>query len=195
MGITIHYKGTLKEDASINQLIEEVKDIAEIMHWKYNILDTNMPKKNAEEMVDGNLYGILFSPPKCEPVWLTFLSNRRLCNAININEFKKPLNEVDEINYWCSTKTQFAGPEVHKAVTAILKHISQKYMDAIEVNDEGNYWETGDSLLLEKTFSRFTALIDTMSHALSFTQQKPNESLEEAIIRVIREVHNKSSKN
>lgn len=34
MGITIHYKGTLKEDASINQLIEEVKDIAEIMHWK-----------------------------------------------------------------------------------------------------------------------------------------------------------------
>lgn len=195
MGITIHYKGALKEDASINQLIKEVKDIAEIMHWKYNILDTDMPKKNAEEMVDGNLYGILFSPPKCEPVWLTFLSNRRLCNAINIDEFKKPLKEIDEINYWCSTKTQFAGLEVHKAVTAILKHISQKYMNAIEVNDEGNYWETGDSLLLEKTFSRFTALIDTMSHALSSTKQKLNESLEEAINRVIREVHNRSSKN
>lgn len=155
-----------------------------------------MPKKNhAEEMVDGNLYGIMFSPPKCEPVWLTFLSNRRLCNAINIDEFKKPLKEVDEINYWCSTKTQFAGPEIHKAITAILKHISQKYLDAIEVNDEGNYWETGDSILLEKTFSRFTALIDTMSHALLSTKQKPNESLEEAIIRVIRQVHNKSSKN
>ncbi len=146
-------------------------------------------------MVDGNLYGILFSPPNCEPVWLTFLSNRRLCDAINLNEFNKPLKEVDEINYWCSTKTQFAGPEVHKAVTAILKHISQKYIDAIEVNDEGNFWQTGDTSLLEKNFSSYSAIIDTMGSALYSTEQKPGESLEEAIIRAISEVHNKISKN
>ena len=195
MGITIHYKGTLKDDASLLQLIEEVKDIAEIMHWKYTILETVMPEKNpAEEMVDGHLYGIIFSPENCEPVWLTFLSNRRLCSVLNLHEFKMPLNEVDELNYWCFTKTQFAGPEVHKAVVAILKHISQKYLDNMEVDDEGHYWETGDSILLEKTFSRYTALIDAMGDALSFTEQKPNESLEEAIIRIFKEVHNKLNK-
>jgi hypothetical protein len=195
MGITIHYKGKLNDEASINHLIDEVRDIAEIMHWKYDILDTDLPdKKTAEQKVDGNLYGIVFSPENCDPVWLTFLSNRKLCTVLNLHEFTKPLEEVDELNYWCFTKTQYAGPEVHKALITMLKHISEKYFEYIEVDDEGNYWETGDMQLLNATFKKYSVLIDAMGDALEFTQQKPGESIEEAIIRVFKGMHNRENK-
>ncbi|MCU0387082.1 MAG: hypothetical protein MUE71_00565 [Chitinophagaceae bacterium] len=193
MGITIHYKGKLNDNASLNELIEEVKDIAEIMQWKFNILDTDLPENNPDEaMVDGNLYGIVFTPENCDPVWLTFLSNRRLCSAVNLPKFSEPLMEVDELNYWCFTKTQSAGVKTHESVVAFLKYISKKYFEHIEVDDEGNYWNSGDSQMLLAAFQKYSWLMDSMAEGLSLTQLKPGESVEDAITRVFIEMQHKN---
>jgi hypothetical protein len=186
MGLSFHYYGSLKKGASVTDLIEEVKDIAEILNWQYDILDTDFPEEELMDgKVDGNLYGICFSPEKCEPVFLTFLSNRRLCSPINLDEFEKPVALVPESAYWIFTKTQYAGPEAHMAVIHVLKHISQKYLEEITVTDEGEYWETGDENLLRDTFRRYTALIDGFAAAFGSEPVKPGEIIEDYIKRII----------
>jgi hypothetical protein len=185
MGLSFQYYGSLKKGASVTELIEEVRDIAEILNWKYDILDTDFPQEELiEGRVDGNLYGIFFSPEKCEPVFLTFLSNRRLCSPVNLDEFDKPVALVPENAYWIFTKTQYAGPEAHMAVIRLLKHISQKYLEEITVKDEGQYWETGDEQLLQDIFQRNTALINGFASAFGREPAKEGELIEDYIRRI-----------
>lgn len=40
MGLSIHYSGSFKEDASLAEMIEEVKEIAEVYKWEYNRYET-----------------------------------------------------------------------------------------------------------------------------------------------------------
>ena len=37
MGLSIHYSGSFNNSGSLSEMIEEVKDIAEVFKWKYNI--------------------------------------------------------------------------------------------------------------------------------------------------------------
>ena len=39
MGITIHYKGKLKNPMLYSSVIDELKDISEIMNWEYSIMN------------------------------------------------------------------------------------------------------------------------------------------------------------
>ena len=191
MGITIHYKGKLKEDASVSHMIEEVKDISENYNWPYDVLDTDLPQTTFPETEpDGKLYGIVFSPPDCDPVWLTFLSNRMICSVMNLLPAMECADENEDMLYWCFTKTQFAGPEIHKTIVAILKYISAKYMEYIEVEDEADYWESGDAELLLANFRKNEALIDYVGDSVAFSEQKSNESIEEVILRILKEIQN-----
>ena len=126
MGITIHYSGRLKEAEILPALIEEVKDIAQANHWKYHIFETLIAAdKFGAEKYDNNIYGILFSPPESEPVWLTFLSNGRMCMCNSLEFYGNSDQEQDkEFLYYLFTKTQFAGPEIHKQIINILRHLS-----------------------------------------------------------------------
>lgn len=192
MGLSFFYTGTLKKSASIDAMIEEVKDIAEILNWKYNILDTGFPENELiDGKVDGNLYGICFAPENCEPVFITFLSNRRLCSPINLEFFNKPVADVPDDAYLIFTKTQYAGADAHMAVINILKHISNKYMEEIHVTDEGEYWETGDEELLRKIFKRYTALLDGFASALENIPINTGESIEKYIQRIFEMLKNR----
>lgn len=185
MGLSFYYSGKLKKGASVDEMIDEVKDIAGILNWKYNILDTGFPEEELiDGKVDGNLYGICFAPENCEPVFITFLSNRRLCSPVNLEYFNQPVDQVPDDAYLIFTKTQYAGPDAHMAVIHVLKHISNKYMEEIIVSDEGEYWETGDEALLRKTFKRYTALIDGFAAAMENIPVKTGESIEEFILRI-----------
>lgn len=87
MGITIHYSGRLKEAEILPALIEEVKDIAQANHWKYHIFETLIAAdKFGAEKYDNNIYGILFSPPESEPVWLTFYQTDE-CVCATVSNF------------------------------------------------------------------------------------------------------------
>jgi hypothetical protein len=190
MGLSFYYSGSLKQGASIKQLIDEVKDISEILNWKYQILDTDFPEVELTDgKVDGNLYGICFAPEKCEPVFLTFLSNRKLCSPVNLDEFQVPAEQVSEDAYWLFTKTQYAGPEAHMSVINVLRHIGNKYLEELNITDEGQYWETGDETLLRNTFRRYTGLIDGFASALENIKVNPGESIEDYIRRIVEMIN------
>lgn len=185
MGLSFYYTGALRKDASVDALIDEVKDIAEILNWKYSMLNTGFPDVELiDGKVDGNLYGICFSPEKCEPIFLCFLSNRRLCSPVSLDDFNQPIENVPEDAYLIITKTQYAGPEAHMAVINVLKHISNKYLEDFELTDEGKYWETGDEQLLRETFNRYTALIDSFASAFENIPVQPQETIENYIKRI-----------
>lgn len=195
MGLSFYYTGSLRKDASVDDLIDEVKDICEILKWKYTILDIGFPEVELiDGRVDGNLYGICFSPKKCEPIFLCFLSNRKLCSPVNLDDFKQPIEQVPEDAYLIFTKTQFAGPDAHMAVIHVLKHISNKYLEDFNLSDEGHYWETGDENLLRDTFKRYTFLIDSFANAFDNIPINPEETIENYIKRIFEILKKRDSK-
>jgi hypothetical protein len=186
MGLSFYYNGALRKDASVDALIDEVKDICEILNWKYTTLDTGFPEVElVDGKVDGNLYGICFSPEKCEPIFLCFLSNRKLCSPVSLDDFDQPIEQVPEDAYQIFTKTQYAGPDAHMAVINVLKHISNKYLEDFSLTDEGQYWETGDENLLRETFKRYTFLIDSFASSLETIPAAPGESIEQYLGRLL----------
>src|SRR5688572_32815665 len=114
MGISIHYSGTIKDIALIDKLISEVTDICQSFNWSYHII---------REPNTYHLNGICFSPEEYEPIFLTFLSNGRMCSFVNLmNKDLYLKNGLDEeLVYTTSTKTQFAGIDVHIAVIKLLR--------------------------------------------------------------------------
>ena len=90
MGLTIYYKGKFNPSASLSEMIEEVKDIAEIYKWKYHVFETEFPKGTfGKRNFNEEIYGISFSPPESEAVWLCFLSNGVLANPFMFQYWQK----------------------------------------------------------------------------------------------------------
>jgi hypothetical protein len=79
MGLSIHYTGAFKKGASLSDMIEEVRDIAETFHWKYKVYESSFPDNTyGNTDYDDNIYGISFTPPDCETVTIAFLSNGKM---------------------------------------------------------------------------------------------------------------------
>ena len=186
MGLSINYSGSFKKEASLEAMIEEVKDIAEIYEWKYNINETNFPKNSFSKVeYDGKLYGISFTPPKCETISLTFLSNGKMCCGARLKFFGN--SEKDKMYlYELSSKTQYAGITIHKIIIHLLKYLSQKYFQDFELTDDGNYWETGDEKLLEKNFKAYTDLIDGVVNSVKNYPINNTESFKDYFERIIK---------
>ena len=127
MGLSINYSGSFKKEASLEAMIVEVKDIAEIYEWKYTINETRFPKNSFDKIeYDGKLYGISFTPPNSETISLTFLSNGKMCCGARLKFFDN--SEKDKMYlYMLSSKTQYAGSTIHKIIIHLLKYLSQKY--------------------------------------------------------------------
>lgn len=43
MGLTFHYNGRINKEASLTELITEVKEIAEVYDWNYRIYEEKLP--------------------------------------------------------------------------------------------------------------------------------------------------------
>ena len=78
MRLSIHFSGRLRIAEDLPALIAEVKDVSNISGWKYHIFETRFPNDCFEDKtLFDDVYGICFSPPKCEPVFFTFLFSHR----------------------------------------------------------------------------------------------------------------------
>jgi len=78
MGLSFHFSGRLCKAEDLPALIAEVKDVSNISGWKYHIFETRFPNDCFEDKtLFDDVYGICFSPPKCEPVFFTFLFSHR----------------------------------------------------------------------------------------------------------------------
>lgn len=193
MGITIHYKGRFKKHASLPAMIEEVKDIATVYNWPYFIYDTDFPSNDfGKKEFDNNIYGIHFTPPESEPIWLSFFSNGRMSNIINKKLYANSTSAMEQrYLYMLFTKTQFAGAEIHKLIIHILKYIGKKYFAHFKVIDEGEYWETGDEKLLEENFRYLTQMINDFATALETFPREKNESFEDYFLKLMELIKNK----
>ena len=181
MGITIHFKGRLKNLQKVESVIDEFKDISEIMKWKWNSLneDWNKPAtarlsySNNKAEITGHLSlkGIQINlHPDCEPLPIFFDSKGYLRTPINmvlIHEGKlKPVNSYN------SVKTQFAPPDIHISIIKLLQFLKKQYVPGLEVIDEGDYWNTGDRNRLIEKIAFLEEKMDILEQALSSVDLK-----------------------
>ena len=183
MGLTIHYKGKLKSAELLPDLINEIVDIVKIYDWKYDIFEKEYSDNNFYEESFDDAYGIIFTPPGCEPVCLTFLSDGKMANPFLFKYHKEDKENGKERTYWVFTKTQYAGIEVHKVMIQLFRYISKKYLVDFEMVDEGRYWETNDVQVLQESFDRYNFIMDKFAEALdSFTEIENDDNDPESMI-------------
>lgn len=197
MGLSIHYSGRFNENAVLSDLITEVKEVAEVLKWNYTIYQTEFPPEGKEhQSYDGEIYGISFTPPKCETVSICFLSNYRMSNNVLLKFYGHAENQSQkDYLYMLSVKTQFAGPTIHKTIVELIRYLSKKnYFSEFDLVDEGEYWETGDEKLLEQKFKENGDLIDGFSLAVETTPVNQGESYENYFKRIQKMIDKESKK-
>ncbi len=202
MGLTIHYSGKFNPQASLTEMIAEIKDVAIANNWKYHVLDTEFPINdpelpwgNKEIYHHENVYGIILRPPECEMVNFSFLSNGIMGSVLLLqlwgdksiqDPVSENINRLDLL-YGNFTKTQFAGPAVHKIIVDLFKYISPKYFLDFKMVDEGYYWETGDVQKLEDQFKLLSGLINAFKDCLDSFPKNEGEDTEAYILRMAQE--------
>ena len=158
MGLSILFSGTIKNVQLIPQLTEEVQDICNELDWSHHVFD------------DEDFKVICFSPPECEPVFLTFHNSPELASPVTW-QFGLPTSPI-------STKTQFAGMQAHVALLKLLKHLKEKYFAVFELDDEGGYWNMWDKEVLKKQFGRYDFLLNALTETLKDFKSQPGETAE-----------------
>ncbi len=137
MGLTICYRGALRNPNDIETFLGDVFDICMEIGWHYMPIHRSsvMPAK-----------GIMITPAGNEPIWLTFLQNGNLYDPSHFIYTTRPELEVvnEELRTWIFTKTHYAGVFTHMAIIKFFRYLRMKYFEDFELRDESKYWETYD---------------------------------------------------
>jgi len=195
MALSFHYKGKLKKPQSLKKMIEDVTDICIANKWKYLVFDEDFPTNNFTIKPNkDNIYGICFTPPQCETVSLTFLSNGKLCAFYN-QQLNKNLEDLEDdiYLYYLSVKTQYCGSGIHKILILVFDYLNKKYFEDFEFTDEGKFWETKDEKLLEETFQKYSSLINSFESVLEHIPIIEGETIEDYILRMAEIVKNNNN--
>lgn len=175
---------------------------------------------NLSDHHDGKLYGIDFTPEGSEPVSICFLSNGRMSSIMQLfcrGEFKEEktivissanvtdqgeleiqqkeetLTAADYNKFlcMCSTKTQYAGSEMHAMIIGVLRYVSKQYLSDFNLVDESQFWETNDKVLLKENFARNAAIIEGFGCVLAENQRLVDEDWDSYIQRIIKAFRSK----
>jgi hypothetical protein len=144
MGLTIHYQGQLQSEVGYEAFVTAAQEFAAAQGWPAHSIDeankqltrTLQPEDpeadEYEEVYAGPTRGIYLLPhPECEP--LNF-------------EFDEHLFMQD----WC--KTQFAGAALHAQIIRLFRE-TESLFEMLDVQDEAEFWDSGDIAALEHTFA------------------------------------------
>lgn len=132
MGITIHFEGRLNGEAEYEALLARVQEFASSAAWPREIIPAQKRMlKRVRDARDwdyiGITKGIVVQPNK------------------NTDPLRFEFDDKLYIQEYC--KTQFADPSVHISVVELLRTL-QPLFASLSVDDEGEYWETGDRAIL-----------------------------------------------
>ena len=130
----MHFEGEAKDTKAVDAVIAEATAFAVSRQWR--VEPVSKDKAELERVKDeksvkyvGPLRGvILFPHAMCEPIHLEFGSDHALQDFV---------------------KTQFAGADVHIAIVELLRRLKPQFT-RLEVEDEGEYWETSERTKLEQ---------------------------------------------
>lgn len=183
MGITIFYRGTLRDLHQIPQLVAQIETACDRLQWPYEVIDERIlgtaeryrtidietddgiPTSTFEidpVPVDDLLRGILIGPSQCDTLSLTFGRTGRLIDYGPLPPEEDQPGRYGLILETLWTKTQFSSPEVHIQVCELLR-IAEAYMAEWEVIDEGDYWGQWDVQVLETTWAKYAGIIAALS--------------------------------
>lgn len=176
MGITIHFKGRLNNLASVETLVDDLKDISRTMNWEYYLMDEAWEKpctaklelqENRAEIIGHlPLKGISINlHPHCERLPILFDARgnlRTMIGMIMINE-----GELAPDRAYVSIKKQFAPPDIHISIIKLLQFLKKRYIPNLEVLDEGEYWETGDRERLFRQIRLIEEKLDILEEVFS----------------------------
>jgi hypothetical protein len=186
MGLTIHYTVRLRDMERLPELVEEVEDICTSLKWTSHRFDhvidveaRTMPFESVEgDPKPIRLNGILFTPPKCETVFLTFTPAGWSSGFINLENASSLIDYgLSPMMLYCiAVKTQYAGEDMHIALVHLLKYLEKKYFSYAKVEDEGNYWETMDKAVLHKRFGVYNGLMDMVASTLETAEWTPTNN-------------------
>jgi hypothetical protein len=197
MGLSIHYTGTIRNYALIENLINECEDICKSLEWDYHIREK---KSNTNDNVHlsnstfinytiADLKGISFTPKDSETVSLVFFPSGILCSPGKLIYNDPATNNL--MVETVSVKTQYAGMDVHLTILKLLQYFKDKYFTFFELSDEGMYWETKDIEVLKAQFARYGFLVNTMKNALKDFKALPGETAESLADRLEELLKNK----
>ncbi|HHH54699.1 MAG TPA: hypothetical protein ENK91_13640 [Bacteroidetes bacterium] len=191
MGLSIAYTGRLKEAKVLPDMIEEIVDIVKIYDWQYTVFEDKYPEDKFYDTSYEDVYGIIFSPPKSEPVFLTFLFDGRMVDPFLLKFIKNDEERQKKDKFWVFTKTQYAGIEVHKVIIRLFRYLSDKYLDDFEMSDDSRYWETDDEAVLQESFERFDFIMDKFAEALDEFDAGETTDKESLVKKLLEYLKNK----
>ena len=157
MGITISYRGSLKDLHRVEDFEDRVLDLALELGGQARIWRTS-DDTDPKRVVRGvmlNLY------PGQETTSLLIAPEGWLINLCDIEEAEK--GQLAEPP-WCFVKTQFG---VNLALVEMLAVLKKEFLPDLEVHDEGEYWETHNLATLTAKMGQVQAAIDGMAEGLS----------------------------
>ncbi len=186
MGLSFHYSGKIIDEHLIKELVGEVADIADSLHWDRVIFGNgSLEQFNGKFINDEEFSGICITPPECEPVFLCFMKDGNLYNPVSYQFYKEdPVQFPIGFTTTLSVKTQYAGIEIHKILIKLFRHLGKKYLLDLKIMDESYYWETDDEEVLKQQFKLYDDLVESFALAFDCTAIKKGETIEEYIIRV-----------
>lgn len=144
MGITIHFEGRLKDEASFDTVVALTKQFCDERSWPYESINDshvtlNRVRDEKEWDYEGSVKGIAIQPHEnSEPFRLEFDKD------FYIQEY---------------TKTQFSPIEIHVELIELL-HRLQPHFAHLEIIDEGEFFETGDHDTLANHINRCFEVLD-----------------------------------
>lgn len=175
MGVSIHYRGRLAEIKNIKDICDELASIADRMNWSWSRLDEDWSQEadatievtERGSQITGHLplKGISLTPHRCETLTLFFDANGHLRDPMSMVDRRE--DSLKPEDYWISVKTQYAGPETHVWIAGLLKYLKKHHLPDLEVDDEGEYWDTGNFEILKKKMDLVSEKIAAVSAELS----------------------------
>ena len=160
MGVTLHYRGTLRDPGQTNALCDEVRALTEPWGWEARVCELASRRiritahaggANVNRAVAGRVLGeftarglVLLPHFACEPLPLVVETHSGL-----LVDFERP-EQGSAIEVGSSVKTQFAPIEVHTRISKLLYEIRERFIPDLDVADDGRYFHTGDIQALEE---------------------------------------------
>jgi len=172
MGVTIYYRGVLKEPRNVHDLISEVSDIARTNTWGVQVVDNAWDESVSLQMVfedgephfEGNagLKGIVLDVhPDIDGLPLLFDKSGTCRSFVEMAEPARKRHGVSHVS------TQYAGIDAHIRLIRFLEYIGDAYMLEWSIEDDSGYAAHRDRAKAQLVFEAVDDAIHAVTEAFS----------------------------
>ncbi|MGA2257737.1 MAG: hypothetical protein ABSG53_24000, partial [Thermoguttaceae bacterium] len=182
MGITISYRGVLANLDRVEDFEDRVLDLALELGGQAHLWRTTADN-DPSRVVRGVILDLC---PGQETTSLLISPEGWLIGLADIEDAEN--GRLAEMP-WCFVKTQFGTLEGHVALAEMFAALRAEFFPALEVHDEGGYWETRDVNELAKKMAFLQAAIEQFGkgieqHGLTSEAAEDSEILATRLTRI-----------